>query len=86
MDATRWLEQSAPGFRQLSPQEREAIGHFVLLWSLYEATALNTAGSANAIIRAVELLKEHDKLTLEPFRPAIEYFSNIPSSLENPKK
>jgi hypothetical protein len=69
-----WLEQTAPGFSLLSGQEREAIKDFSLLWSLYEGTILNRSGNANAIIRTVTSLKKCGKLTLEPFRPAIEHF------------
>jgi hypothetical protein len=74
-DPTRWLEESAPGFDQLSAQEREAIKNFALLWSLYEGRVLNTQGNAINIIQAVESLKKQGKLTLAPFRPAIDYFS-----------
>jgi hypothetical protein len=76
MDPTQWLEQSARGFAQLSTLERKAIGEFMLLWSHYEAEALHTEGNANAIVHAVKLLREQEKLTLEPFRPPIEHFSN----------
>jgi hypothetical protein len=74
MDPLVWLEKTAVGFARLSAQEREAIRDFSLLWSFYEGRILNTAGSANAIIRAVTALKDDGKLTLEPFRPAIKHF------------
>jgi hypothetical protein len=75
MDAAAFLEGAAPGFVRLSSQEREAIKDFTLLWSFYEGMILNTAGSADAIIRTVDLLKESGRLDLEPFRPAIKYFT-----------
>ena len=75
MDPTQWLERSAPGFDRLSTQEREAIKDFALLWSLYEGTVLSATGSAGEIVRAVGSLRDQGKLNLEPFHPAIEYFS-----------
>lgn len=75
METDHWLESFAPGFAQLSEQERKAIKDFSLLWSLYEGTVLNTNANADAIIRAVALLKERGKLTLNPFQAATEYFS-----------
>jgi len=74
MNTLAWLEQTAPGFSSLSGQEREAIKDFSLLWSLYEGTILNNSGNANTIIHTITSLKRRGKLTLEPFRPAIEHF------------
>lgn len=74
MNAFAWLEKTVPGFDLLSGQEREAITDFSLLWTLYEGKFLNTAGNANAIIRTVTSLKNSGKLTLDQFRPAINYF------------
>jgi hypothetical protein len=71
MNPSEWLEENVTGFSLLSGEEREAIKDFSLLWSLYEGTILNTSGSANAIIRAVESLKASGRLTLEPLRGAI---------------
>jgi hypothetical protein len=76
MEPTRWLKRTAPGFDQLSTQERQAIKDFSLLWSLYEGTVLNAGGNADKIIHAVHSLKSQSKLTLEPFRAASLYFSD----------
>jgi hypothetical protein len=46
-----------------------------LLWTFYEGMILRTAGSARAIVRAVDSLKKSGRLSLEPFRPAIKYFT-----------
>jgi hypothetical protein len=75
MNPTAWLEMMAPGFELLSAQEREAIKDFSLFWTLYEGTFLNASSSADAIIRDVHSLKAHGRLTLDPFRPAIKYFT-----------
>jgi len=44
-----WLNLNAPGFEELSNEEKNAIMHFSLLWSLFEAQVLNTSASANSI-------------------------------------
>src|SRR5437870_2834757 len=74
MDILAWLEKTVPGFDLLSAEEEEAIKDFSLLWSLYEGRVLNTEGNAGAIIRAVTSLKDRNKLSLEPVRPAINHF------------
>ena len=75
MKPAAWLEKTAPGFDLLSGSERDAIKDFSLLWTLYEGTVLQSSGSAAAIIRAVGLLKSSGRLSLDPFRPAITYFT-----------
>jgi hypothetical protein len=74
MNTLAWLEKTAPGFRLLSGEEREAIKDFSLLWSLYEGTILNRSGNANTIIHTVISLKNQGRLTLDPIRPAITHF------------
>ena len=74
MNAIDWLEQSAPGFQQLSPDERNAIMHFSFLWSLFEAKALNTNGNARAIVEAANLWQKEDLITDESFEGELEYF------------
>ena len=49
-----WLQENAPGFRDLTGDERNAIMHFSLLWSLFEGGALNTHGNAKLISVVVE--------------------------------
>ena len=44
-----WLNLNAPGYENLGQDEKDAIMHFSLLWSLFEAQVLNTSASANAI-------------------------------------
>src|SRR4051794_15660805 len=74
MDPTRWLKRSAPGFAELSRQERQAIKDFSMLWSFFECSVLGANGNANEILRAVGSIEQQGKLTLEPFVDAIDYF------------
>ena len=76
MKPNHWLKKFAPGFDQLSAQERKAIKDFSLLWSVFEGTILDTNANAKTIICAVRSLSEQGKLTLKPFRAAIKYFSD----------
>lgn len=51
-DPQQWLLANAPGYGELAVAERQAIADFSLLWSLFEAQALNTSASAGAIVEA----------------------------------
>ena len=75
MDPAAWLEKTAPGYDLLSDPERKAMKDFSLLWTLYEGTVLHASGNAGAIVGAVDHLKSSGRLSLDPFRPAIEHFS-----------
>ena len=72
-DPAAFLTRVAPGYDRLSDEEKEAIEDFTLLWSFYEGMILGTAGNADAIVHTVHSLKEHARLDLELFRPAIKY-------------
>lgn len=74
MNPFRWLEQNAPGFEELSDQEREAIAHFALLWSFFEARALSTRGSSNAILALTNGWSAQGHLDIEPFAESLHYF------------
>ena len=76
MEPDHWLEKFAPGYDQLSAQERKAVKEFSLLWSLFEGRVLSTRASANAIIGMVDSLKTDGKLILQPFTAAIDHFFN----------
>ncbi|UFS88727.1 hypothetical protein LPJ38_34740 [Bradyrhizobium daqingense] len=49
-----WLKARAPGFNQLSKDERNAIADFSLLWAFFESRILNKSGSGAAICAAVD--------------------------------
>lgn len=76
MTALEWLYDNAPGFRELSADERNAIMGFSLRWSLFEAKALNTRGNAASILAAASRWAEHGLLTDQTFEPALSYFRN----------
>lgn len=52
MSAIKWLEGNAPGFANLSQDERDLIMQFSLLWSLFEGEVVNLYASVKAIEQA----------------------------------
>ncbi len=69
-----WLCEHAPGFKELSNEEREAIFHFSLLWSFFEAESLGTNASANAILALTQNWASQGQLKLESFDNSLAYF------------
>lgn len=74
MNPIEWLEQNAPGFDTLSEPEREAIAHFALLWSFFEARALATRGSSHAILALTHEWSAQGRLVTAPFADSLRYF------------
>ncbi|WP_342617551.1 hypothetical protein [Rhodoferax sp. GW822-FHT02A01] len=74
MNPIDWLCVHAPGFAELPSEDRQAIFHFSLLWSLFEARALRTRGSASAILAITQEWASHGQLTLAPFEVSLAYF------------
>lgn len=68
-----WLERTQPGYKDLSNVERSAVAQFSIVWSVFEAQALSTNASAEAIVRFVE--KNAASFgSAEPFGDALAYF------------
>ncbi len=58
-----WLRARAPGYDDLTEDEREALKTFLFLWSLFEANALaEQGGPASIIIAARRLSVRHGGL------------------------
>lgn len=69
-----WLCAKAPGFSDLSEDERAAIMHFSLLWSFFEAEALHTNASAKSILALVHEWASNGRLNKALFAPSLTYF------------
>ena len=69
-----WLRYNEPGFAVLSGDERDAIGEFVFLWSLFEARVLDCRTSARAIVEATKRWSERGILTQKTFEGEQAYF------------
>ena len=76
MNVIAWLERNAPGFCDLSEDERNAIMQFSLLWSLFEARALNTHGNVKAIIGATKQWATKGLLVDGEFEQQLSYFQS----------
>jgi hypothetical protein len=74
MNPTEWLEQTVWGFSDLPDEDRNAIFEFSLLWSLFEAKALNTRASAHAIHELVQKRMAQNGLNIHDFEPSLRYF------------
>jgi hypothetical protein len=73
MTPIEWLEAHAPGFRELQQPEREAIEHFALLWSLFEANVLGNSASSRAIVEVTASWQ--GRIHADLIRPHLAYFS-----------
>ena len=74
MSVNTWLEQHASGYQELQSDERLAILHFSLLWSLFEAEVLTRNGGVDSIAEAVNQWERKGLLTQEIFGQQIKYF------------
>jgi hypothetical protein len=76
MNPHAWLSARAPGFGDLSEQERSAILYFSLLWSFFEAKALHTNASSNRILALVHKWAAQNRLNIGPFAESLAHFGN----------
>lgn len=74
MDPNAWLEVNAAGFSRLDQDERRAIQHFALLWSLLEAKLLAAHGSPGAIRDAVQRIDAVNRLDMAPLEAPLAHF------------
>ena len=74
MNAIDWLNENAPGFAELSAEERTAIMQFSLLWSLFESSALKTNGNARTIVELTAYWAKQDGLGKDSFAETLAFF------------
>ncbi len=75
----QWLTQHQTGYSDLTPDDRDAIREFALLWTVFEVQTLFGDGRISAIIAYVDEFAqaaedESRKLLTAPFIPHIAYF------------
>jgi hypothetical protein len=75
-DPDTWLKQRASEFGGLSDQEKLAIMHFSLLWSFFEAKALNTHACSPRIRKLVCGWAAHNQLDPVKFSKSLTYFKS----------
>jgi hypothetical protein len=71
-----WLKDRRSDFKSLSHDELAAILHFSLLWSFFEAEALDTRASECEILKLSRKLAGEDRLKPEAFASNLAYFRN----------
>ena len=74
MNPIQWLEQNVSGFSDLSEKERQAILHFSLLWSLFEARAFKNRASSHAILSLSHEWQTQGWIDIADFQDSLEYF------------
>jgi len=74
MEPINWLEQHVTGFQDLPGEDRHAILCFALLWSLFEAKALNARASAQALLALVHEKTAEGRLDAQIFMDCLAYF------------
>lgn len=76
MSAFDWLKTIEPNIPDYSPEEREAISDFTLLWSLFESRVLNNSANAKAIMTAAQQWHDGGALNAKPFADTLAYLRN----------
>lgn len=86
MSPIEWMEQHEYGFAALQQQERDAIQHFTMLWTLFEARLLKTNASSKAILALVSDWNAKGVLDPAVFEPSFLYFREryFPNGNESP--
>jgi len=69
-----WLNDNAPGFSDLQQQEKDAVMQFSLLWSLFEAQALESSASSNSILKKCQKWSQRGVLELDTLQCFLDYF------------
>lgn len=74
MTPSQWLEHNVPDFRDLKPQEREAIYAFAMLWSFFEFQMVKTEANPDSLKKLVAYWTEKGVLSMGPFAEHLAYF------------
>lgn len=74
MDPIKWLDSHAPGFTQIKEDERQAILDFALLWSFFEARAMQTSGSSRRIRALANKWGASGLINVNDFAAPLAYF------------
>lgn len=71
-----WLRHNAPGYEDLPTEDREAIGGFLFLWSLFEAQALGENANGDTIQAAAVRWRDHAPMATEALVAALAHFTH----------
>lgn len=73
---SEWLSKHAPGFHELTDQERCAIFEFTFLWSLFEARIMDSFARADRISQKVDEWCAAEALATEKYHAELAYFQD----------
>ena len=76
MNTKQWLISRAAGFGDLTKDDLDPIMYFSLLWSLFEAEALNNNASSSKICKLVTKWDRAGTLRFAGFTESLAYFKN----------
>ena len=76
MFAADWMNAHILGFADLSPEDRQTIEEFSLLWAFFEAHVFKGWASADGISTAIEGHVAKARLDVRPFEASLEHFRN----------
>jgi hypothetical protein len=71
-----WFNKYANGYNSLEQKEKDAMYHFTLLWTLFEAQILDTTGNAGEICKAIVKLSKKVDIDVSQTSEIKEYFIN----------
>lgn len=74
MDTNEWLTLHAPGFNNLSREEREGIAHFTFLWSLFEGRVLSARADPSKLVQLAIQMARGNQLDAALFDDPLNYF------------
>lgn len=74
MNAINWLLTREDGLGQLRESEREQVADFALLWTYFEATALDTGANCRTIVQLAERVCQQGSLTTDLLKSHFIYF------------
>lgn len=70
----KWLEDRAPGFKNLPEMDRRAIFDFAFLWSLFESQVMGNFAQADRIRGKVDEWAGAGNLDADLYDGALDYF------------
>ena len=73
---SEWLSKHAPGFHELTDQERSAISDFTFLWSLFEARIMDGFARSDGILQKVDEWNAANILAIELYQAELAYFQD----------
>lgn len=69
-----WLNDHVYGYQDVSPEEKQSIMHFSMLWSFFENYVLDTRANASRILQKMISWEDEGRLDINSFQQHRDYF------------